>query len=336
MSSNVRMQVVNVDLCERAKKIASENRISFGEALSQARSEARGEMADIVTKENGSPLRDEGSSSTPPSSEVRIAVTAGLNKVAPLWKKDGDWIATSGSQMLRQACAVVAVELGALGIGDELISAMMADLFVYLSYRCGGSSPIGTLSDLVAQAADHAASAYEQSIANRVETQSLAESQIEFAHQVARGARSYVSVDSVVMRDKAMEVSRDRGVSFGEALRIVRHSFASDVVEPDVLKASVLAAMRDKFGSILQGKQKVVTSFDLEQIKKAATDAVAKLNISGASQVHDAVQQSLSAIGSKSGQYEQAAINPADVESIVAKAATSAAAAYSKHLSSVS
>jgi len=247
-------------------------------------------------------------------------------------KKDGVWIATSGAQALHQACAAVAAKLDDLGIGDQLVSGMCSDLFTYLQNAMQQQST-SQVSELVVQAADHAASAYEQALANKVATQSLSESQVRFAHQVAQGAGTYVSLDSVVLRDKAMAVSRDRGVSFGEALRIVRHSFASDVVEPDVLKSAVVSAIHEKLSSMLQGKKKVINPFDVEQLAKAATDAVQKLNVSGHSEVSDAIVGSLKFLSRGSN---GTAVDPAGVDSIATKAATSAAAAYSKHLSSVS
>jgi hypothetical protein len=327
--SVVDMQSVN--LAERAKFISLQQNIPYGKALTIARHE----MTDIVGSNNGSPLRDQRTAATPPSSEVRTAVIAGMQAVAPTWKKgDSEWIATSGATALYNACASVGDKLHELGIGDQLISGMKEDLFAYLNRQVLGLIYSGTLSDLISQTADHVASTYEQALANKVATQQYSEGQIEFARQVVQGTGSYVSLDDVALRDKAVAVSRDRGVSFGEALTIVRHSFASDVVEPDVLKSDVIAALREKFNSMLQGKTKVLSSFDVEQILKAATDAVTKLKISGYKEVSDAMKKSLDAL--MQGDAQQTAINPADIEAIAAKAATSAALAYSKHLSSVS
>lgn len=327
--SRVDMQSVN--LAERAMVIFREQKIPYGQALTAARRE----MADIVGSNNGSPLRDQGTASTPPSSEVRTAVVAGLNAVASTWKNgDSEWIATSGATALYNACASVGDKLHELGIGYQLISGMKEDLFAYLNRQVLGLIYGGTLSGLISQTADHVASTYEQALANKVATQQYSEGQIELARQVVQGTGSYVSMDDVALRDNAMAVCKDRGVSFGEALRIVRHSFASDVVKPEELSSVISAALREKFGSMLQGKEKVLSSSDCEQALKAAMDAVKKLNISGWNQVWDAVKKSLSTL--VQGSAEQAAVKPGDVEAIAAKASTSAALAYSKHLSSVS
>jgi hypothetical protein len=335
-SSNIQKEVAGVELAERAKQIASQKRITFGEALFQARRE----MADTVTVPStvrpttASPLRQEEPAKTPAASEVRTAVISGLNTVAPTWRKgDATWIATSGAYAIRQGCAAVAENLDALGIGDQLISGISSDLQAFLNNAVLQQGYNGLLSDLVTQAGDHVAAVYQQALANKVATQGLSESQIAYAVRMSDESHSAVSLDSVVLRDEALAVSKSRGVSFGEALRIVRRSFASEVVEPDAVKQAVHQALRGKLDGMLQGKKTVVNRFDVKQAHAAAMAAVQKLNTSGYGEVSDAVEGSLNNLFS--GDQQEAAIDPADLESIAAKAGSSAAAAYSKHLNSV-
>jgi hypothetical protein len=316
------MYKVNADIAERAQEIARANSISFGEALYQARRE----MADIVRTSNGSPLRDQESSATPPSSEVRTAVMAGLMAVAPTWKKNGEWIATSGAQALHQACASVSDKLDALGIGDQLVSGMCSDLFTYLQNAVGRA---GTLSDLVTQAADHVASAYEQALINKVPAQSLSERQMTVARQVAQGTGSYVSLDSVDFRDRAMAISRSRGVSFGEALSLARHGveFADDVIEPQKLDNALTPSLKSSFVTIFGGaQQKIIGAMDVLKIKEQIQKTLSDLGMGSAtSAVTKAVESTLNAV---SGVVQLSA-----VDGIIRKVVSAAQQAYKQAIS---
>lgn len=335
-NANISKEVAGVELADRARQIAAQKRVSFGDALFQARRE----LADTVqVRQNvGSPLRDQKQSTTPSPADVRAATVEGVKAVGSLWNpgaNPGIWLATSGAQVLKSAMAAVSVNLRALGMGPQITETLTTDLLAFLNNLITG----GVLSfpNIVANAGDRIQQAYEDALKNRVDTQvwsEFSEEQFSEAVRLSDSGHTAVDVTSILLRDKALLISKQRGVSFGEALQIARRSLAEDVVQPDVMKQTVHTALRDKLSGMLQGKKKVVSRFDLKQAQEAAMGAVKKLNTSGYGEISDAVEGSLN--GLFSGDQDQTAIDPADLESIAAKAGDSAAAAYSKHLKSVS
>lgn len=330
-SANVQIEVGGVELAERAQQIAKQKDISFGEALFQARREF---LSDVQVQQNtGSPLRDQQQSTTPPSSDIRNATIEGLKTVGSQWDpaRGGSWIATTGSQVLKDGINEVCVRLRALGMGPQIVDGLTSDLFTFLNNLV--TSGVLSFPSIISQAGDHIQQRYEEALKNKVASQVWSEEQ--FAEAARIGGYSYIDMDSMRLRDSALQIAKRKNISFGEALTLARSgaAFADDVVEPSVIKDTVHTAVRDHLGTALQGKKKVVRGFDLKQTHEKVMSAVKKLNISGSQEIGDAVQASFNKLVPADG---EGIIDPADLDAISSAAGESAAAAYQRHLKAVS
>lgn len=328
-SANVQKEVCGVELAEAAGKIAKQRNISFGEALFIAREQ----MADIVTKSPSSPLRDEEAAVILTPSQVREAVVAGLQSVAPLWRPTSDaWIATAGASAIKDAASAVAAKLDAMGLGDQAISALTAELSTFLTGLVLKQPTSAKLSDLISQAADHAQQVYTQALANKLPTQVWTE-----AVRMSDESRMAVDVSSIVLRDNALRISKQRGISFGDALRIARTrtvTLADDVADASAIRQAVEGAMRGVLNKALSGKQqKVIGSEEVFQAGNAISDALKQLNIGNVKDVTDAATSCLSDVLSDNGDGMMSAAN---MDSLVSQAGDRATAAYSQYLKSLS
>ena len=165
----IQIPAVNIDLAEAAQRISRERNINFGDALFIARRE----MADTVTPNSGSPLRDQKQSSRTAASEVRDAVIGGLNAVAPSWMAGPNtdamaWWATTGEQDIRAGARAVTARLEGLGLRPQITSSLTTEMTAFLSttIKNAGIKAL-RVSDVIQQAADHTSQVYADALATK-------------------------------------------------------------------------------------------------------------------------------------------------------------------------
>lgn len=324
-----RIEVSGVEVAQRAQQIAKQKGISFGEALFQARREIM--FDDVQVQRNtGSPLRDQTTSSTPSAPQVRQAVVAGLNNCKNYLSQAG----VLGMFAVNYSADMVQVEFEKLGLGPQVVSALKAELTRYLSSRLNASLS-GTVLDstqvnaAISDVGDHMQQVYTAALANKVDTQVWSEQQFSEAQNLSDGGHCAVSMDSMLLRDAAVKIQKQRGISFGEALTLARRgvTFADDVVDPQALKDQLSAFLQSSFGSLFQGaQQKIIQSTDVLQIADEARDALRPLNLGAAGQaVIKAIGDTLNSCTGK--------MSLSDVGSVIGKVVAAAQKAYSNAVS---
>ncbi|MFL6313890.1 MAG: hypothetical protein ACJ71W_17470 [Terriglobales bacterium] len=290
---------VNQELADRAMQIARAQRIDFGEALCQARRE----MADIAEI-----VQQKQKSTTPDPSKVREAVDGGLRAVG--WKTGS----TGGMDAYSIFLGVfeVGFRLSELGLGPNIVSSLKMELSNFLNYAFQNGRP----SDVIPQASDHMTAIYKQALANKIETQVWSDGIVR-------------PVQGVALAERAEKLSRQRNISFGEALNLARSGveLADDVIDPQRLDDALRPLLKSIFMTIFGGaQQKIIDAMDVlkfqEQVKKALSD----LGVgAAASTVTKAVENSLDAV---SGVVQLNAI-----DGIIGKAVAAAQQAYKQALS---
>jgi len=332
------IQVTGIELAQRAQQIAKQKAISFGDALYEARREM--EFADTVQRNTGSPLRDQAASTTPQPSAVREAVNAGLMAVAPAWKPGGDigaWLATSAQRDIQAGGRSVAARLQGLGLGPQITASLVAELEKFLNNLAAGevsaANPL-RLSDMIAGAALHIQQVYADALANKTDTQVWSErgfTEVQFTEAQYLSDSGYTAVDmnSIKLRDAAMQISRKRGISFGEALTMARHQveFADDVIDPEKLSSAITSTLNEFFGALFGGTQeKIISSSDLLQAKERIEKEIRALNVGAATNaVTNAVQTALQDVTGR--------MALSDVDGLISKAVSAGQKAYSQAIS---
>jgi hypothetical protein len=247
---------VNQDLADRAMQIAKAQRIDFGEALYQARRE----MADIVQQNTGSPLRDQQDSSAPDPAKIKEAVMAGLTAV-PIWN-----LGKLTTYAISQGCEEVGNHLAALGLGPQIISALKTELSNWLNYNGNNSTP----SAVTWAAGDHVQKVYTDALANKVATQVWADGIVR-------------PVQGVALAERAEKLSRQRNISFGEALNIARREItmgADASLTSDQIEHAIAGDVTNAVNSAFNGKPKIIfESMDALKIIEAVKAAITRLDI---------------------------------------------------------
>jgi hypothetical protein len=314
-----------------AEQIAAERKISYTEALPLARRQfAAGDVPTVVTRNTGSPLRDQQQSTTPQPGEVRKAVDAGL-RAKPWTPGGGDpaiWWATSGAQAIRDAMQQVGSRLRALGMGPQIISALTTEMQTFLNNATQGTG-IPPISDIIAATCVHVQQTYARALANKVDSQVWAEERFDERGLVPVVNGGYVPVrrGSVQMAERAWQIEHERGIEFGEALRIARHEqFAADVADAQQLEEAVATALKTVLTTIFEGKQqKQLDGMDVLKAIEAVSKALTQMNISGVPTLEMALRDSLD--DSTSG-----VTNANEIDSIISKAVTAVQRAYAQVL----
>jgi hypothetical protein len=256
---------VNQKLADRATQIARAQRIDFGEALRQARCE----MADIVQHEmtldrskKDALLSDQQKSTTPDPSKVREAVDGGLRAVG--WKTSS----TGGVDAYSVFLGVfeVGFRLSELGLGPNIVSSLKMELSNFLNY----AFQTGTPSSVIPQAADHTAAVYTHALANKIGTQTWSDG-------IAR------PVQGVALAERAEKLTKQRNISFGEALNIARReiTMAADAsLTSDQIEQAIAGDVKNAVISVFNGKPKIIfESGDALKIMEAVKAAITRLDI---------------------------------------------------------
>jgi hypothetical protein len=250
--------IVNQELADRATQIARTQRIDFGEALTQARRE----MADAVQPSIGSPLRDQKQSTTPDPAKIRDAVDGGLRAVG--WKTSS----TGGVDAYSIFLGVfeVGFRLSELGLGPNIVSSLKMELSNFLNYAFQNGKP----SDVIPQAADHMVVVYKQALANKVETQVWSDGLVR-------------PVQGVALAERANKLTRQRNISFGEALRIARleTTMAADAsLTSDQIEQAIKGDVTNVLTSLFNGKPKIIfESGDALKVMEAVKAAITRMDI---------------------------------------------------------
>jgi hypothetical protein len=295
---------VNQELADRAAQIARAQRIDFGEALSQARRE----MADIVQHNTGSPLRDQNQSTTPDPAKIRDAVDGGLRAVG--WKTSS----TGGVDAYSIFLGVfeVGFRLSELGLGPNIVSSLKMELSNFLNYAFQNGKP----SDVIPQASDHMTAIYKQALANKVETQVWSDGIVR-------------PVQGVALAERAEKLSRQRNISFGEALNLARSGveLADDVIDPQKLDDALTPLLKSVFMTIFGGaQQKIIDAMDVLKFQEQVQKVVSDLGVgAAASAVTKAVENSLDAV--------RGVVQLSAIDGIIGKAIAAAQRAYKQAIS---
>lgn len=265
-NGNVKIEVSGVELAQRAGEIARTKRISFGDALFEARREVR--FADTVRQDTGSPLRQQQQSTTPDPAKVREAVDGGLR--ATPWKANAAGVIDTYSISL--GVLEVGSRLAALGLGPQIVSSLKLELSNFLNYTFNpGNSIPGKPSDVIPQATDHMFTIYKQALANKVETQAWSEDGITRP------------VTGVELRNRADQLSRQRNISFGDALRIARQeiTMAADAsLTSDQIEQAIAADVKNTLNGVLGDKSQIIfESMDGLKVMEAVKAAIKRLDI---------------------------------------------------------
>jgi hypothetical protein len=295
---------VNQELADRATQIARAQKIDFGEALSQARRE----MADIVQHNTGSPLRDQNQSTTPDPAKIRDAVDGGLRAVG--WKTSS----TGGVDAYSIFLGVfeVGFRLSELGLGPNIVSSLKMELSNFLNYAFQNGKP----SDVIPQASDHMTAIYKQALANKVETQVWSDGIVR-------------PVQGVALAERAEKLSRQRNISFGEALNLARSGveLADDVIDPQKLDDALTPLLKSVFMTIFGGaQQKIIDAMDVLKFQEQVQKVVSDLGVgAAASAVTKAVENSLDAV--------RGVVQLSAIDGIIGKAIAAAQRAYKQAIS---
>ncbi len=326
--------VSNIGLRDFAEQIAKERNISYGEALFIARRHmAAEEVPSTVTRNSGSPLRDQQQSTTPQPSAVRQAVISGLQAVQ--WNPPDvaimEWVATGGAQAINQSVREVSSRLSALGMGPQIIAALTAEMKNYLTRTLVPDGTTLLLSNVIAQTGDHVQQTYAAALANKTDTQVWNEGERFDEHGrvlVIKGGNIPIRRGSVELSERASQIARTRGVNFGEALRLARREMASDVVDSQQLGQAVITALKTALAAIFEGKQqKVMNSMDVLKAVEAVSKSLVSMNIGDLRQINDALRSSLD-------ESIDGVISAGQVDSIISKAAAAVQKAYAQQLAS--
>ena len=138
---------------------------------------------------------------------------------------------------------------------------------------------------------------------------------------------------SVVLRDAATHIAKQRNISFCEALPIARRELANmadEVVTPAQINSAVAAAIKDAFAQIMGGKAMIIGGSDTFKVESAVAEALSQLHVhqNAVTLIKSDVSAVLASNLDKS--TLQAHMTPADVDSIAASAASRAENIYTK------